>query len=927
MSEDEPIRHRSVLTDTQLAPPLPGSVLLTGTRWLLLLEQNLRLCWRFYCVLGLFLALSWLDLFRYLPSFVHFVVLTLFCAAALLALRGTGAGWKLPSLAAAARRVEAANAVQNFPYEALTAEPVYPQQDSAVKTLWQRHQERARQALQKLQLPLPAFSIHGADPYYARLGISALLLLALVTGRGEFGARLERAVTPVASNELHLGPAAKITAWVTPPPYTGQPPILLAENGKIAANKEWSIPAGSKLALRVAEVDEAPLLVTDGAETPFVKSGEQNFTLDMTMPATSLLKITSGWMTLARWPVTYVPDKAPQANWLSPPEADKQDHVELQYRVEDDYGLTQVQAVMSLAVSAVGLPAEPQTFALSGAGQKSLEGKTSLPLGINLWAGMPVNLVLEAADQAGQTGRSGSVSLTLPEHRFTDPLARQLAEMRKKLLLDPNAEWKPTLNQLVVLAQDASRYRGDPRILLGMRSTAVRMYHDRDHENLTPVATTLWQMALHLDTGGVTQAEEKLRQAQQSLEQALAEKADPEKIQQKMQELQQALADYMQSLARNLPPEAQDIPQDLMDEAGQQFAREMMDKIKEIQDLAQTGAHEAAQQKLQELQKMLDQMRNMEPMTEQQQKDLEALKQMRELIEKQEKLQEQTGKAQQQEQQQQAEQRRQEMQQQGQQQPAPKPGEEKKPYASPVPRENYDDEPQPQQQQQTQKPQPQPEQQQQQAQKPQPQDSPPPDRGNETTQAPGQPEGQQQGAAASSPDKNGKPGASGTEKREDLSAAGLAQQQQELREKLGKIANDMAEKEQDPPPQLGTADQGMKSAQQKLGQEEWPQAKSEQNKTLQALKDMAEKMKQQLQKQLTFLPSGGQEGKEGQERNPFSRPDKDKGKGAVDDKVKVPDEQDVQKARKILDELRKRSGEYERPKDERGYIDRLLNKN
>lgn len=905
MSEEEPRRHRSVLSETQLAPPLPGSALLTVTRWMLLLEQNIRLCWRFYCLLGLFLALSWFDLFRYLPNFVHFVILALFFAAGILSLRGTGAGWVLPSQGAAARRLETANAVQHFPYEALTAEPVYSQQDSAVKTLWQRHQERARQALQKLRLPLPSFSINGPDPYYARLGVSLLLLLAVVTGRDELGARLERALTPMTSNELHLGTAAKITAWVTPPAYTGQAPILLAENGKIATNKEWNIPAGSKLALRVAEVADAPVLVTDGAATPFVKSGEQNFTLDMTVPATSILKITSGWTTLSRWSVNFVPDKVPQASWVSQPQADKQDHVVLQYRVEDDYGLSQVQAVMNLAVSAVGLPAEPQTLALSGAGQKSFEGKTNLPLGINLWAGMPVNLVVGATDQMGQTGRSASVSLTLPEHHFTDPLARQLAEMRKNLLLNHIAEWKPTLNQLVVLAQDVPRYRGDPRILLGLRSTAVRMYNDEDHNDLTPVATTLWQMALHLDTGGVTQAEEKLRQAQQSLEQALAQKADPEKIQQKMQELQQALADYMQSLARNMPPEAQDIPQDMLDEAGQQFARELMDKIKEIQDLAQTGAHEAAQQKLQELQKMLDQMRNMQPMTEQQQKDLEALKQMRELIEKQEKLQEQTGKAQQQEQQQQAEERRQQQAQQSDDtQPSSQSGQEKKPYASPVPRENYDEEPQ---------------------QKPQPKDSPPPDRGNQSTQAPGKPEGQQQGAAMTSPDKNGTPGNGGTEKREDLSATGLAQQQQELREKLGKIANDIAEKEQDPPRQLGTADQGMKSAQQKLSQEEWPQAKSEQNKTLQALKDMTEKMKEQLQKQLTFLPSGG-EGKEGPDRNPFGRPDKDKGKGAVDEKVKVPDQQDVQKARKILDELRKRSGEYERPKDERGYIDRLLNK-
>lgn len=206
MSEEEPRRHRSVLSETQLAPPLPGSALLTVTRWMLLLEQNIRLCWRFYCLLGLFIGPSYpFDLFRYLPNFVHFLMLTLFLAAALLSLRGTGAGWVLPSQGAAARRLEAANAVQHFPYEALTAEPVYPQQDSAVKTLWQRHQSTRTPGATKAAATAAQFSsINGSDPYYARIGISLLLLLAVVTGRDELGARLERAMTPMTSNDLNL---------------------------------------------------------------------------------------------------------------------------------------------------------------------------------------------------------------------------------------------------------------------------------------------------------------------------------------------------------------------------------------------------------------------------------------------------------------------------------------------------------------------------------------------------------------------------------------------------------------------------------------------------------------------------------------------------------------------------------------------------
>jgi hypothetical protein len=46
--------------------------------------------------------------------------------------------------------------------------------------------------------------------------------------------------------------------------------------------------------------------------------------------------------------------------------------------------------------------------------------------------------------------------------------------------------------------------------------------------------------------------------------------------------------------------------------------------------------------------------------------------------------------------------------------------------------------------------------------------------------------------------------------------------------------------------------------------------------------------------------------------------------GAAQADVEVPSESDVQKARRILEELRRRAGERQRPPVERDYIDRLL---
>ncbi|MGE3782448.1 MAG: DUF4175 family protein, partial [Alphaproteobacteria bacterium] len=64
-------------------------------------------------------------------------------------------------------------------------------------------------------------------------------------------------------------------------------------------------------------------------------------------------------------------------------------------------------------------------------------------------------------------------------------------------------------------------------------------------------------------------------------------------------------------------------------------------------------------------------------------------------------------------------------------------------------------------------------------------------------------------------------------------------------------------------------------------------------------------------------------GRERTERDPLGRPVSNSGTYDRGD-VKIPDENILQKSRRILDELRRRAGERTRPEIELDYIDRLL---
>ena len=79
-----------------------------------------------------------------------------------------------------------------------------------------------------------------------------------------------------------------------------------------------------------------------------------------------------------------------------------------------------------------------------------------------------------------------------------------------------------------------------------------------------------------------------------------------------------------------------------------------------------------------------------------------------------------------------------------------------------------------------------------------------------------------------------------------------------------------------------------------------------------------------------MMGPGGTTGRNGRLGMPRARQDTDplgrplRGHDYGDDTVKVPGEIDVQRARRIIEELRRRFGDVARPQEELDYIERLL---
>lgn len=158
------------------------------------------------------------------------------------------------------------------------------------------------------------------------------------------------------------------------------------------------------------------------------------------------------------------------------------------------------------------------------------------------------------------------------------------------------------------------------------------------------------------------------------------------------------------------------------------------------------------------------------------------------------------------------------------------------------------------------------------------------------------------------------------------SNAGDAQAQESLRRQLGDLMREFGEMMGEIPRTLGQAEQSMRDAREALGQDQPGQAVGPQGEALdqlqQGLEAMLESFAQQMQQ------GDGQDGSQagqrpGEGRDPFGRGPQGQGLQG-NDQVEIPTGSELRRAREILDELRRRRQDVDRPALELDYLDRLL---
>ncbi len=239
-------------------------------------EQLWPALWPAAGVAGLFIAVALFNVLPALGGWLHALVLLLFAAAFAAALLVGARRIRLPDDAAALRRLERDSGLTHRPLAAVR-DNLASGSDPASVELWRLYQERARQRMKSLRVRLPHPNLAARDPWALRAAVGLILFVAAFGTWGDWRPRLAAALTPHLDGSAGTA-QAMLDVWVTPPDYTGLPPIFLRSGPPAPAAQQASdnagepappagpvqVPTGSVLLARVTGGSGVPALNANG---------------------------------------------------------------------------------------------------------------------------------------------------------------------------------------------------------------------------------------------------------------------------------------------------------------------------------------------------------------------------------------------------------------------------------------------------------------------------------------------------------------------------------------------------------------------------------------------------------------------------------------------------------------------------------------
>lgn len=591
---------------------------MTGLRWPLrltwagmLAEAVVRSLWPLMTVCLLTLAMLMLGLHETLPVEGVWAGVVIAAGAAIWAIFYGFRRFRLPSRAEALARLDAS--MPGRPISALHDDQAIGTGDAASTVVWRAHKRRMAERAAAAQAVPADLRVASRDPfalrYVAILAFGIALLFGSIWRVGS--------VTEMGSGGSELAGGPVWEGWAEAPRYTGLPTLYLND----LKGGPLELPFGTLITMRLyGEVGALQITETvsgRAADAPADATVAQDF------------KVLQGGVIAVEgpggesWDVSVRADEAPEVAVLGLPDVAAMGEMRLPFAASDDYGVEAGEARIDLDLASVdrryGLTVEPDyrpevvvPLPMPIAGDRAVFEENLIDdFSQHPWANLPVTITLTVLDAAEQQAIAEPVAMTLPGRRFFDPVAAAVIEMRRDLLWSRGnaADAAQILRAVAYLPDDLFRSQTSALRLRGLiGKLEMHARYGLDVETQDALAQRMWDLAIELEEGDLADALERMRRAQDRLNEAMKNGATDAEIAELMQELRRATDEYMQQLQRQ-QAQNQDGQQGQQQGETMQMTQDDLQRMMDrIQELMEQGRMAEAEQALRELQEMMENM-------------------------------------------------------------------------------------------------------------------------------------------------------------------------------------------------------------------------------------------------------------------------------------------------------------------------------
>jgi uncharacterized protein (TIGR02302 family) len=566
-------------------------------------------------LVALFLALSWLGLWQALPRVARMGGVAAFAIGFIVALAPL-ARLRRPVRTETLDRLDRDSGAPHRPAASLDDQLAMAGDDPATAALWALHRERLARQVERFVPAAPAPGMSWRDPRALRFAVLlAAIAAALVAGPERYG-RIAAAFD--WRNGAAAAATARLDAWIDPPPYANKPPILL----DLAANRDRSqkivTPEGSALVVR-ADAGAFETQV-EGAIAPVAAGKPANSSAQAPTPAggaptekrwtiagDGAVVFHRDGATLGRYEIQATPLDAPTVTLLEPPRGNLSGSLTLHYSLADRYGIAGAEVEVAKPTANAAPP------------------RSLVP---------PPKLALRLPSTANGTGEASTTG-DLSEHPWAG--AQVVLNLKATSVSGKVGAGAPTTFAL----PQRTFHNPLARALVEQRRTLVL---DPDHEtprvakaiDALTIAPDLFQTPAGVYLG-LRQAHARLAdahgdadllavadllwamalkledgdasQAQRDLraaEQKLREALQRGASDEELRKLTQELRDAAERYMRDL---AQQAPQQQNDADSQRPQQDLESMLDRMQDMARNGSRQDAEAMLDEMQNMFENMR------------------------------------------------------------------------------------------------------------------------------------------------------------------------------------------------------------------------------------------------------------------------------------------------------------------------------